>query len=216
MAKTAAIVNYQIRGAQFAVGDVVYPFLDGSSDLNGRVVAVWPAIGMVDVEWPHGSERLPVEDIQKISPDSFYQPPEVAPGESSVPGGAESVPVSTGPSEKAVIPEEEQVTRLTAAFIKKAVWQNSQLPEFRRRLGLYWASRDRRYRARKIELGDGVYHCPKCAGVELRKAIYKRRAGESLHLLGCPNCLFLIKKSDIIGDPTYTEFDITPNRKRRL
>jgi len=216
VAKTAAIINYQIRGAQFAVGDVVYPFLDGSSDLNGRVVAVWPAIGMVDVEWPHGSERLPVEDVQKISPDSFYQPPEVAPGDSSVPGGAESVPVSVGPIEKAIIPNEEQVTRLATAFINKSIWQNSQLPEFKRRLSLYWASKDRRYKARKAELSDGKYYCPRCGEIELRKATYKRRAGESLHLLGCPNCLFLIKKADIIGDPSCIEFDITFNRKRRV
>lgn len=216
MAKTAAVVNYQTRGAQFAVGDVVYPFLDGSSDLNGRVVAVWPAIGMVDVEWPHGSERLPVEDIQKISPDSFYQPPEIAPGEDSVPGGADSTPVSLGPSDKSIIPDEKQVNRLAAAFVKKALWQSSQAPEFERRLALYWASKDRRYRARKAELDDGTYHCPKCDGVALRKATYKRRAGESVHLLGCPNCLFLIKRADIIGDPSCIEFDVTSNRKRRL
>jgi len=216
VATKTAFVNYQTRGAQFAVGDVVYPFLDGSSDLNGRVVAVWPAIGMVDVEWPHGSERLPVEDIQKISPDSFYQPPEVAPGDESVPGGADTVPVSVGPGNKSIIPDEEQVTRLASAFVNKSLWESSQLPEFKRRFALYWASRDRRYQAKKAELECGVYHCPKCAGTELRKATYKRRGGESLHLLGCPECLFLIKASDIIGDPSYVDYEFTSSRKRRV
>jgi len=216
VANLTAYVNYQNRGAQFAVGDIVYPFLDGSSDLNGRVVAVWPAIGMVDVEWPHGAQRVPVEDIQRIVPDSFFQPPEVDPGTDSVPGGAESVPVSMGPGQPTSIPE-EQVTRLAAAFTKKSLWQSSQLPEFKRRLALYWASKDRLYKAKSAELSGGAYHCPKCGqGIVLKKAVYKRRGGESLHLLGCPNCLFLIKKADIMGDPNYVEMDITSNRKRRL
>lgn len=68
---------------------------------------------------------------------------------------------------------------------------------------LYWAERDRRYRANKGECDSKIFTCPKCRCEEglpipLKKAIYKRREGASEHLLGCPKCLFLIKKEDIM------------------
>tara|TARA_B100000963_G_C22591335_1_gene655652 strand:- start:531 stop:1046 length:516 start_codon:yes stop_codon:yes gene_type:complete len=68
---------------------------------------------------------------------------------------------------------------------------------------LYWADRDRRYRANKGECDSKIFTCPKCRCEEglpipLKKAIYKRREGASEHLLGCPKCLFLIKKEDIM------------------
>ena len=186
MGKTAALTtNYQQRAALFAVGDIVYPFW-GSADKTGRVVAVYPAIGMVDVEFPHGSDRMPVEDIQKLNPNSLFQPPPIPVGQDTVPGGAGQVPVSPGPSTKAA--SQGSVVRIARAFVKKA---------------LYWATVNRQYKATTSELADGCYYCPKCDGVELKKAVYKRRDGTSVRLLGCPSCLFLIKKSDIIGDPGY-------------
>jgi hypothetical protein len=173
-------VNYQQRAKLFAVNDIVYPFW-GSAEKTGRVVAVYPAIGMVDVEWPHGNDRVPVEDLQQLNPHSLFQPPSIPAGEDSIPGGAGQVSVSPGPVNK------NSALRVAAAFIKKA---------------LYWADKDRQYKATQGELDDKCYHCPKC-GEELRKAIYKRRDGASVHLLGCGTCLFLIKKEDIIGDPEY-------------
>jgi len=180
--KTAALtVNFQERASLFAVGDIVYPFW-GSADKTGRVVAVYPAIGMADIEWPHGAERLAVEDIQKLDQNNLFQPPPVNLGEDSVPGGAGQVPVSPGPGPK--------TARIAKAFVKKS---------------LYWANRDRQYKATQGELEENCYHCPKCVGVELKKAIYKRRDGASVHLLGCPSCLFLIKREDIVGDPAHID-----------
>lgn len=208
MKKRAAIVNYQNRAAQFAVGDVVYPYL-GSSDLNGRVVAVWPAIGMLDVEWPQGNQRVPVEEVQKLAPDAFYQPPEVDQDRDSIPGGAETIPVSVGPSDDTKIPEEEHVSRVAMAFVKKALWHNE-------RKALYWAQKDRQYKATRSELDAGCYQCPNCPGVDLKKATYKRRDGTNIHLLGCPSCMFLIKREDIIGDPNHVEVTANTRRKRRV
>ncbi len=73
-------------------------------------------------------------------------------------------------------------TRVSKAWVKKA---------------LYWAAKDRKYRATRSECGSH-YTCPKCPEVPMKKAIYKRMDGFSERLWGCPSCMFLIKNSDIV------------------
>lgn len=104
MSKAAAYVNFQQRALEFSPGDAVFPFMGGNSHLSGRVVAVWPSIGMVDVEWPHGSERMPVEDLQRQTPDG-----EPLPENNNVPGGS--------PADKTA-----SLRRLGEAFVKKAIY----------------------------------------------------------------------------------------------
>lgn len=185
--RTAAYVDYQQRAQEFTVGDLAYPFMSGDAHNSGRVVAVWPAIGMVDIEWPHGTERYPVEELQRYEQKDFL-PPE--PEHNNVPGGAETVSVPGGPPEDLPGDTQKMATRVARAWVKKS---------------LYWASRDRQYKARKDEIESGRYACPKCKEHHLRPAVYKRRDGTSEPLLGCPNCLFLIKKIDIIGHPEYDD-----------
>jgi len=191
--RTAAYVDYQQRASEFAVGDLVYPFFSGNSDLIGRVMAVWPAIGMVDVEWPHGSERYPVEDLQQYQ-SKDYRPPDV--GHDNIPGGAGAVSVPGGPAELPGDTQDpprkdtEKIARVARAFVKRA---------------LYWASKDRQYRATRGEVNSGNFMCPKCGKHPLRPAVYKRRDGQSVPLMGCRGCLFLIKQVDIIGHPSYDD-----------
>ena len=73
-------VNYQTRALEFHVGDVVVPYglLDSQA---GRVTAVWPGIGMVDVEAALGSKRYPVESLTLMR-DSNPNPPHT----DSIPG----------------------------------------------------------------------------------------------------------------------------------
>lgn len=61
-----AFVNYQERAQGFSVGDLVAPFGLAES-WSGVVSRVFPAIGMVDVEYPDGVKRLPVEDLQNFT-----------------------------------------------------------------------------------------------------------------------------------------------------
>tara|TARA_Y100000389_G_C17425660_1_gene499382 strand:+ start:1005 stop:1565 length:561 start_codon:yes stop_codon:yes gene_type:complete len=163
-------VNYQERSKQFAVGDIVAPF--GVWDAQGgRVTAVWPAIGMVDVEFSVGNRRYPVEDLQRIDSNGNADPPHT----NSVPGGQPTVQVPGGPSG----------SKVAAAFAKKS---------------LYWAGRDRQYRMTSPEVSAGCPDCPKCGqGYPLKKAIYKRRDGSSDRLRGCSECMFLIKEADIVN-----------------
>jgi len=183
-------VDYQQRASEFSVGDLAFPLAGGATDESqaGTVVAVFPGIGQVDIEFPWGSGRYPVEDVQRVKPLAIPPDPE----HNSVPGGAGTVSVPGGPVSKSAA--RLSIDRISQAWVKSA---------------LYWASKDRTYRGTKIELDGGKYACPKCkAGedgnpIHLRPANYKRVDGQSHRLLGCPHCLFLIKRDQIIGDPSY-------------
>lgn len=207
--RTAAYVNYQQLASEFSPGSIVYPFWSGNPAIAGRVMAVFPAIGMVDVEWPHGSERVPVEDLQLYQTKDF-RPPDV--GHDNIPGGVGVVPVSGGPFEN--LPgEDQQPTAIvddTQAVTKKksSAKVARKVAEGWVKRSLYWASADRKYKATSEECEGSTYSCPKCGAASLRKAVYKRRGGQSEHLLGCPECLFLIKKEDIIGHPDYVTDEV--------
>lgn len=208
MGKTATTyLDYQQRAAEFRVGDAVVPF-GADTHYAGRVVAVFPAIGMVDVEFSYGNKRYPVEELQRIRPSQ----PVISPMTDSVPGGAGTVPVPNGPYKNVnvidrplptfdVSPSEQAEAqkgredrikasalasklagRVATAYTKKAI---------------YWNGADRKYRATNEETGTKVYMCPKCKDVVLRKAVYKRVEGQSERLFGCPSCLFLVKRDDI-------------------
>jgi hypothetical protein len=86
-------VNFPARALEFAVGDVVVPFGFLDSQV-GRVTAVWPAIGMADVEMPTGNHRWPVEELQRFQ-NGVAQPPSA--GMNTAPGESRTVPVAGGP-----------------------------------------------------------------------------------------------------------------------
>jgi len=180
-------INWQERSNDFPVGSFVYPFMSGNRDLMGRVVAVYPAIGMVDVQWPHGSERHPVEELQRYMEENYLPPPVE---HEAVPGGVPQTLPTEAKGKKAASKE-----NVAYAWVKKALFKNA----------LYWASADRKYKATGDECGSSSYTCPKCKTSVLKKAVYKRRGGQSEHLLGCPSCLFLVKRADVIGHPDYVE-----------
>ena len=184
-AKNAAFIDYQQRATEFSVGDSVFPFQSGNAWQSGRVMAVYPAIGMVDVEFPHGSMRLPVEDLQRYENRDTLEP---EPGHDNIPGGAGTVSVPGGPT-----PKKAFVTKVAQAWVKKS---------------LYWAAKDRKYRASRGELEANNFNCPKCKEGQLKPARYKRMEGKSDHLMGCPHCLFLIKRCDIMGHSDYVEPEV--------
>jgi hypothetical protein len=163
-------VDFQSRAKEFAVGDKVFP-RGAWPHYAGRLVALYPAIGMADVEFANGPKRFPVEDLEKAEEGSGdTHAPRIE--NNAIPGGRETV-------------INKSARRVAAAYLKKA---------------LYWAARDRQYRSTKSERSDGNYYCPKHPDQLLQKAIYKRREGRSDRLLGCPTCMFLIKVDDILMD----------------
>lgn len=198
--------------------------LIGTGDTaEGRVVASWPAIGMVDVQWPHTANRHPVEDLQILAPGDD---PFIAPMHEDVPGGpGSSSEVSEGAEQGNVIEGEDPHVELIhevdhdditdAERERDAELKNSTRP-IRREAGdlsadrvarefvkrsLYWGARDRKYRASREEHASGQYHCPTrgCSGT-LRRATYKMAGGQHVKLHACPSCLFMIRAADVLVD----------------
>lgn len=213
--KKEAYLDYQQRAVEFNVGDPVYLFETGS-DYVGRVVQVYRGIGMVDVQFPAGSKRLPVESLQRLAVNDsgavYADPPDVE--HHSIPGGMPYVkPSNVSPSMSAI---EQQKAKPSAIKKKELDAAEEAIEEAeaakesiaktagRELQALYWANRDRQYRGTKCELETQAFSCPKCSE-PLRRANYKRINGTPIHLLCCRNCLFLIETEDIIGHPNYVD-----------
>lgn len=180
--------RYDLIADELAVGDAVIPSGQPVGGV-GRVTKIYHGIGMADVQFNGGNRRIPVEELAFVDEGEHSFAPDhdtTAGGETNdAPFGVRSI--STESPHEAFTPvlndmfyEEALSTKVAQRFVKNA---------------LYWAGRDRKYRATKSECGSS-YLCPKC-GTEMKKAIYKRLEGASDRLWGCPSCMFLIKDSDI-------------------
>lgn len=189
-------MDYQARASVFEPGDRVYPVLGGNPAAGGMVIAVWPAIGMVDVQFPHGSSRYPVEDLAIDTSGNFEGLADFQ--ADSIPGGTPTVSVPGGPARLQKDVREERVEEAfrNAAEVRVSV---DRVAEAYVKKALYWNAPDRKYRMTKAEIESGCPSCPKCSGVELRKVIYKREDGKNERLYACGDCLFMIRRADIIG-----------------
>tara|TARA_B100001057_G_scaffold497502_1_gene601786 strand:- start:856 stop:1356 length:501 start_codon:yes stop_codon:yes gene_type:complete len=96
--QASAYTDYQSLAAEFAVGDRVIPF-GHDADAEGTIVALYPAIGMADVQTSVGAQRFPVEDLQRLNSTGARSAPIET---ESVPGGAGSVPKKASPSKVAL------------------------------------------------------------------------------------------------------------------
>ena len=98
MKEASAYIDYQEWAKEFSVGDQVIP--NGhDSDAEGTIVALYPAIGMADVQTSVGSQRFPVEDLRRLQSDKSRSAPIET---ESVPGGAGTVPAGKSASPEKV------------------------------------------------------------------------------------------------------------------
>lgn len=202
--RTADAGNWQARAEEFRPGQSVRLTIGTETD-EGRVVAVWQGIGMVDVEWPHAAYRHPVEDLQIVNAgDDIF----VTPQHEDVPGGpGSSAQVSEGAPQNNIILEEDPRVELVKDVDKTAA---SPIPLKKMAIrvaaafvksSLYWHARDRKYRVSREEHQNGAYRCPKRGcGSSMRQATYKMENGSKIKLQACPQCLFMIRASDILAD----------------
>lgn len=92
--KASAFTDWQERASEFKIGDGAVPKGEPLT-ATGTVVAVYPAIGMIDVQLVDGTMRYPAEDLVLVR-DGKVIPPKVE--HDTVPGGVGQYPVSAGPS----------------------------------------------------------------------------------------------------------------------
>jgi len=197
--------NWQARGQEFQVGHTVQLINGGATD-QGRVVATWPGIGMVDVQWPHTAYRHAVEDLQIINPGDD---PFISPMHEDVPGGPgmDGMVSEGGPQSNVVegeVPRVELVHEVESPGAKIAHDQMGMISRVAQafvKKSLYWHAQDRKYRASAEEHKTGNYRCPSrtCDG-QLRQATYKMEDGCCVKLHGCPKCMFMIKATDLLTD----------------
>ena len=76
------MIDYWTLTKDFKQGDTVQKFMPGRSALTpyvGRVTAVMPGIGFLDVQWPFGNERVSPEELVRVNPDfMLYTPPSLS------------------------------------------------------------------------------------------------------------------------------------------
>jgi hypothetical protein len=223
------VIDYWKLVKDFSPGDIVQHLLrgEGLSPYVGRVTAVMPGIGFVDVQFPFGNERVSPEELVRVNPEftkllppslNFsYQPGLDAKVASSphwgdLPAdfhvdlaklyrrGAHEVAAydSMWRRYSSVVPD-EAIRAATIKFYRFAF--NSMtllLEEHARKTATYWASQNRQHRATRAEVDACRPNCPKC-GTPMRKATYKMAEGKRMRLFACPKDLYLIKQTDIMG-----------------
>jgi len=198
VSRRRAYIDFQARASAFEVGSRVFTLLGGNPAQGGTVVAVWPAIGMVDVQFPHGSTRYAVEDLVIDTSENYENFGDFQ--ADSIPGGTPTVSVPGGPGVlKKDFRDDLTEDKLLREASSRRVASPDRVIEALVKKALYWDSPDRKYRMCKSELGSGVPTCPRCVGVELRKVLYKREDGRNEKLYACSDCLFLIRRGDVVG-----------------
>jgi hypothetical protein len=176
----ASYIDYQARATAFHVGDRVYSVFGGNPSNGGTVVAVWPAIGMADVQFPHGSVRHPVEELMVDTSNRYDSTVDRA--YDSVPGGVGTVPVAGGPY--------AQARRVASRALRS-------------KRALYWKAQGRKYQATRDEVAAGRFCCPRCEESFLERTSYKMEEGKCVKLLVCRGCLFAVRTLDILYPKGY-------------
>ncbi len=128
-------IDYWKLSKQFKEGDVVQRYFPQYGDMSpfvGRVTAVHPGIGFIDVQWPFGNDRISAEELVICNPAVLrFLPPTL------------DQSYSTYDVNKA---------RKTAGI--KDVWRTTELPPgFHRDMAMLWSRR-----ANEMTAYDELWH----------------------------------------------------------
>jgi hypothetical protein len=228
--KGARVIDYWRLTRDFKPGDTVQRVLPGQgvSPYVGRVLAVLPAIGFLDIQWPCGYERVSPEEVILLRPGfEQFLPPQLTfgyyPGlevknagmsrwrTTEVPPGFHKELARVFHRQASEIQaydelwhrfasfaDDEAIRDEVAKFYRFASNTFDLLVQQMGRTAAYWAGRDRNYRATQDEIGQGRPNCPRCGG-QMRKTTYKMSEGQRAKLFACPSCLYLIKQDNVLG-----------------
>lgn len=220
------MIDYWTLAKDFRPGDYVQrlDLLNGRlSPFMGRVVASHPGLGVLDVQWPYGSERVFTDDVVKVhkslsrflppSLDQTYSGYDVEKGRTAAvsqyrdPLFTKKLAHSwaTGASDVASwdalysqfgnVMTDESIRNSVTSFYSAS---EKLFRAFLKRKAAYWYAENRTYRVTKAELENGCPSCPKC-GTAMKKTTYKMDKGKKVKLFACPKDLFLLKASSLKG-----------------
>lgn len=207
------------RYIPFAQGDALSPFV-------GKVLASHPGLGVVDVQWPHGHQRVSSDEIVPVDPRitrllpfelnqmySTYDTAKVAAWHLDRLPAEFMRDLSASLSKRSSDLETYDFLwrkygglvedDLIKGTIKRAYALGFQLVDERlknhiRKNAAYWVAQNRQYRATKGELQRRKFSCPRC-GTQLRNATYRMEKGARVRLLACPKDLFLLERTSMLG-----------------
>lgn len=206
------MIDYWKLSKDFQAGDVVQwiDYARGAlSPYAGRVVAVQPGLGTLDVQWPVGQERVTADEVVKVDPKLFaYLPPGLS-TDTTVRKASERNVLAlyrdlakawkAGVGEVAAWDKVYRATGKDARIaVDKVYGLSSRLFTAMLKRAAYWYGENRSYRVSQAEINEGAPRCPKCRTV-MKRTTYKMEEGKRVKLFACPKDLFLLKMDSLIG-----------------
>lgn len=207
--KTSFIDNQQVA-TQFSRGDtVLFPIYTQGNDYAptlGRVTAVFPQIGCVDVETYAGNLRFNANELIKrndIDTSFMFDTSEQTwerQQANKVASRYVQESFSTLVKEAFILYTKENVSSEIKTYdtmFKRhaSTTSESSIQEavsFVYKNALYWREMGRKYAPTRSELESGCFSCPKCK-CQMQRTNYKKLT----KLLACPQCLWLICQEDL-------------------
>ncbi len=215
----------------FKPGDPVQKYMPPGqlSPFTGRVLAVHPGLGCIDVQWTFGVERLSSDEVVRVNPDLVrYLPPTLDQSYSSydtrqasgVTWRTKEVP--PGFHKDLAILWNRKATELDTydALWRKHASVGAQDDAIKDEVSKFYAAAQNLARLRieahtqktatywvaqnrqyRVTQGEFESRRPNCpkCGSTMRKTTYKMDKGARTRLWACPKDLFLIKVTDILG-----------------
>lgn len=226
------MIDFWEIAKNFKTGDVVQRFLpfaqgDALSPFVGKVLVSHPGLGVVDVQWPHGHQRISADEIVLVNPKitkylplnldqaySTYDMSKIAAWKlDRVPGEFLGDLSQLWSNKKSDLDSYDVLWRKYSNFVDDLTIKSLTLKFYDvgrrmaklrmashiRKNAAYWVAQGRQYRATKEEIQSKRFLCPKC-GTLMKNATYRMEKGTRVRLLACPKDLFLIERTSML-DP---------------
>lgn len=219
--KKTSYVDSQALAKAFSIGDtVLFPIFTRGSNYAptiGKVTAVLPQIGFVDVETPFGSVRMAPEDLIKTTSEdaSYLQDTSYSSYDHDkarkiasryLESEFTSVCEAGYTSQALRITEEDAYKAVKASkptlspdLIEQALRVAYTEPAITK-TALYWRAKGRRYMPSVKEVACGTFSCPNCRNC-LEQTHYKKNT----KLYVCRECLFTIRPGDLLSPGQIVE-----------
>jgi len=186
---------YSIDIVDFKPGQIVKKMSQfmAPGDYYGTVLAVYPKLNALDVEWPLGTYREFPEDLLVINPrEAWAEPHTIQSSLSKIASKYDQRIAHLNDIVFAQYKKDESNISIKIKDLLGSKVASNEIDNAIEKVSLYWNEKGRKYRKSQEEL-DGTYKCPKCGNLGMKKTRYKHM----VNLYGCPKCLFLIKEDDI-------------------
>ena len=188
------------------------------------MLQVSPGLGVVEVQWPFGTETASPEGLVKVNPKFFaYVPPELnqlyptvtmksaALWSSELPKsfylhlakswhkGASALVAYDDYYRAHPLSNEPVVREETAKFWRLASRAfEMRLEAATHKTAAYWVAQNRQYRATSGDITSGKPSCPKCA-TAMRRTTYRMEKGAKHKVFACPKCLKIVDPGSMLG-----------------